>query len=49
MAENEITDFRSLTELPILTRLNLRKNNLTKIKTPVPELPNLYHINVREN
>jgi len=49
LAENELTDFRSLTALPKLRRLNLRKNNLTKIKTPVPELPGLYHINVREN
>jgi len=49
LAENELNDFRSLTALPNLTRLNLRKNNFTKIKTPVPELPNLYHINLREN
>lgn len=38
LAENEITDFRSLSSLPKLKKLSLRKNNLLKIKTPMPEL-----------
>ena len=47
--ENEITDFRDVKDLPKLTKLSLRKNQVKKIKTPFPYLPRLYSFNVAEN
>jgi|JI6StandDraft_1071083.scaffolds.fasta_scaffold07168_10 Leucine-rich repeat (LRR) protein len=49
LSENQISDFRGLTDLPNLKKLYLRNNKIKKLLKPFPHLPSLYHINLREN
>ena len=47
--ENEIVAFNKLENLPKLKRLLLAKNKMKKIRTPLPILPSLYHLNIADN
>jgi len=47
--ENQITDFNGLKNLPALKRLHLRMNQVEVFNLPLPELPSIHHLNLREN
>lgn len=49
LAENRLTSFEGLKAMPILKKLHLRSNNIKKLPEILPELPKLYHLNLREN
>lgn len=47
-AENDLTSFEELKNLPQLKKLHLRKNKIVDL-IEIPNLPLLYHLNLREN
>ena len=49
LAENEITQFNHLLNLPSLKKLNLRANKIESLKDGLPDLPSLEYLNLREN
>jgi len=49
LAENELTSFNHLHNLPSLKKLNLRANKIESFKDGLPDLPALEYLNLREN
>eukprot|EP00352_Strombidinopsis_acuminata_P008602 CAMPEP_0176372572 /NCGR_PEP_ID=MMETSP0126-20121128/25472_1 /TAXON_ID=141414 ORGANISM="Strombidinopsis acuminatum, Strain SPMC142" /NCGR_SAMPLE_ID=MMETSP0126 /ASSEMBLY_ACC=CAM_ASM_000229 /LENGTH=157 /DNA_ID=CAMNT_0017732443 /DNA_START=544 /DNA_END=1017 /DNA_ORIENTATION=+ len=49
LAENELTSFNHLHNLPSLKKLNLRGNKIESFKDGLPDLPALEYLNLREN
>ncbi len=49
IAENFLTSFKEIKNMPQLKKLHLRGNRIENFNFELPELPHLYHLNIREN